>query len=360
MTAFSSIIENDRRELADELAPFLEVLEGSTLLITGSNGFLCSYIIDMVIGLNDLAFRRPCHVIGVDNLQSGIATRTAHLAGRNDYEFIAADASRPLPEMHADWIIHGASIASPTFYRRFPLETIDVNVAGTRNALELARTQKARSFLLLSSSEIYGDPDAAHIPTSEDYRGYVSCTGPRACYDESKRLGETLTSTYFRLFGTPVKTIRPFNVYGPGQRIDDRRIIPDLMSAALERQPLILLSDGRATRAFCYALDFVRALLLILVSDRNGEVFNVGNDEAEMPMRAVADVMSEVAGGEPRLPVQYETSEDPDYLADNPTRRCPDLTKLRTTFDWTPRITLREGLRRTLESYRDLRARGAA
>ena len=331
----------------------LQALEDSTLLVTGSNGFLCSYLLDMIAGLNDEVFTRPCRVIGIDNLKSGMRARTAHLGARSDFEFLDIDVSRQLNyEGPADWIIHGASIASPTFYRQYPLETIDANVGGTRHALELTLNKRARSFVLLSSSEIYGDPDSAHIPTAEDYRGFVSCTGPRACYDESKRLGETLAMTYYRLYELPVKIIRPFNVYGPGQRLDDRRIIPDLMSAALERRPLVLLSDGRATRAFCYASDFVRALLLILVSDRNGEAFNAGNDEAEVSMREVAETMSDVAGG---LPVQYEVSEDRDYLTDNPSRRCPDLTKLRTSFDWVPRIPLREGLRRTLASYRERR-----
>jgi dTDP-glucose 4,6-dehydratase/UDP-glucuronate decarboxylase len=358
LTRFSSVLESDRRELSEELAPRLRGLEGTTLVVTGSNGFLCSYLLDMIAGLNDYGFAKPCRVIGIDNLKSGISTRTEHLSGRPDFEFLHADVSRDLAYRGpADWIIHGASIASPTFYRQYPLETIDANVGGTRTTLELARRSNARSFLFLSSSEIYGDPDPAHIPTAEDFRGFVSCTGPRACYDESKRLGETLTMTYYRLHQTPVKTIRPFNVYGPGQRIDDRRIIPDLMSAALERHSLVLLSDGRATRAFCYALDFIRALLLILVSNHNGEVFNVGNDEAETSMSAVAETMSEVAG-EPRLPVEHRTSDDRDYLTDNPTRRCPDLTKLRTSFDWSPRVPLREGLRRTLDSYRELRTKG--
>lgn len=313
----------------------------------------------MVIGLNEHAFRVPCRVIGVDNLKSGVDTRMSHLRDRDDYVSVHADVSSSLSYAGSvDWIIHGASIASPTFYRQYPLETIDVNVNGTRNALELARVKGARSFVYLSSSEIYGDPDPANIPTNEEYRGYVSCTGPRACYDESKRLGETLTMTYFHRFGTPAKIIRPFNVFGPGQRIDDRRIVPDLMNAALERRPLVLLSDGRATRAFCYALDFIRALLLILVSDHDGTAFNVGNDEAEISMRGLAETMSEVAGGTPSLPVEYQRSDDPDYLTDNPSRRCPDLGRIRTLIGWSPGITVREGLRRTLTSYQELRAEG--
>ena len=190
------------------------------------------------------------------------------------------------------------------------------------------------------------------IPTTEDYRGNVSCTGPRACYDESKRLGETLCMTYFRLHATPVKIMRPFNVYGPGQRLDDLRIIPDLMSAALAGRPIVLLSDGRATRSFCYVRDAAVAMLLALVSDANGEIFNVGND-AEISIGRLAEVMADVAAP-PRLPVEYRVSPERDYLTDNPQRRCPDLTRLRTRLEWRPEVGLAEGLARTLRSYREV------
>ena len=224
--------------------------------------------------------------------------------------------------------------------------------------LELARRPEARSLVYLSTSEIYGDPDAAHIPTREDYRGFVSCTGPRACYDESKRLAETLCATYFNLYRVPVKVIRPFNVYGPGQRLDDRRIMPDLMSAALEHKPLVLFSDGRATRAYCYVSDFIRGLLYVLMSDANGEAFNVGNDEKETSVRELAELVRDVAGSPP-LEVQFKVSKDAHYLTDNPRRRCPDLAKLRSEFPWTPRVPITEGLRRTLISYQAAAEAGA-
>ncbi|MGH9652438.1 MAG: NAD-dependent epimerase/dehydratase family protein, partial [Bryobacteraceae bacterium] len=208
-----------------------------------------------------------------------------------------------------------------------------------------------RSLLYISTSEIYGDPDAAHIPTREDYRGNVSCTGPRACYDESKRMAETLCWVYHELYKVPVKAIRPFNVYGPGQRLDDKRIIPDLVSAALERRAIELFSDGRATRSFCYVSDAIRALWLILLSDANGEAFNVGNDEREIAIGELAELISQVAGP-PRLEIRHRASEDKHYLTDNPQRRCPDLGKLRGRLGWSPKVPLAEGLERTLHSYR--------
>jgi dTDP-glucose 4,6-dehydratase/UDP-glucuronate decarboxylase len=208
--------------------------------------------------------------------------------------------------------------------------------------------------LYLSTSEIYGDPDPQAIPTPEDYRGFVSCTGPRACYDESKRLAETLCTVYFRLYDTPVKVGRPFNVYGPGQRLDDGRILPDLVSMVLEGKPLVLYSDGRSTRSFCYVRDAVRIMLGILLSDANGEAFNMGNDREEISIGALAKLMSEVAAP-PTLPIEYRISEDQHYLTDNPKRRCPDISKLRALGVPGPSVDLREGLLRTISSYREER-----
>ena len=343
----------DVERIVDELWTPLQGLAGSTVVVTGARGFLCSYFVDTLAALNDRGLNPPCHVIAIDNLKAGDNQRLAHLNGRSDIESLDRDVSKPVQlDRRVDWIIHGASLASPSFYRRFPLETIDVNVWGTRHFLDLARDGHAKGLLYLSTSEIYGDPDPAAIPTPEDYRGFVSCTGPRACYDESKRLAETLCQVYANLHGVPVKVVRPFNVYGPGLRLDDGRIIPDLMRAALAREPLVLFSDGRATRAFCYVSDAIRAMLLILLGGSAGAIFNIGNDEREI---AMSDVVEHVlrAAGPPDLPVEFRVSKDVHYLTDNPQRRCPDLTRLRSSFPWVPKVPLADGLARTLASYRE-------
>ncbi|HUI53963.1 MAG TPA: NAD-dependent epimerase/dehydratase family protein [Bryobacteraceae bacterium] len=351
MTAVSTgIIREDAGLIVRELSQQLSLLNGATLLVTGASGFLCSHFLETVAVFNETA-RPGCRLLAVDNFKTGLPERLAWISGRRDIEFRQCDVSIGFePGEPVDWIIHGAGIASPPVYRQFPLDTIDVNVNGTRHMLELLR-RGGRGMLLLSSSEIYGDPDPAHIPTAEDYRGYVSSTGPRACYDESKRLGETLAVTYYRLYGSPVKIIRPFNVYGPGQRLDDGRIIPSLMSAAYHRQPIVLYSDGRATRSFCYVRDAIRGMLLVLLSPVAGEAFNVGNDE-EISIGELAHIAAAL-DGPPLLPIRFETSADRDYLCDNPQRRCPDLAKLRNVAAWEPQVMVREGLARTLQSYRE-------
>jgi dTDP-glucose 4,6-dehydratase/UDP-glucuronate decarboxylase len=346
-----TVIAEDIEFILQELGGPLSRLSGSTVLITGAAGFLCSYLVETLAALNDSGLHPPCHVLAVDNLRTSVPERLSHLEGRGDISFLRHDVTVPFdPAKAVDWIIHGASIASPTLYRRYPLETIDVNVTGTRHMLELARQHRAKSMLFFSTSEIYGDPDPAHIPTAEDYRGYVSCTGPRACYDESKRLGETLCVTFHQLFRVPVKIVRPFNVYGPGQPLQDGRIIPDLMKSAVRRDPVVLFSDGRASRAFCYVTDAVRAMYHILLSDSNGEAFNVGNDEKEVSIRELTEVMREAAGP-PWLDIQFRASQDAHYTTDNPQRRCPNLGKLRSRFPWQPRVSLKAGLTRTLSYY---------
>jgi len=300
---------------------------------------------------NELWGDHPVDVVAVDNFIAASRRRLTHLTAARSFIFIEHDVTKPVALDGAiDYIVHGASIASPVYYRRHPLETIDVNVNGTSRVLDLAHTRRSKGVVFLSSSEIYGDPDPDFIPTKEDYRGSVSCTGPRACYDESKRLGETLCTTYFRLHRTPVKIVRPFNVYGPGQRLDDQRIIPDLVSGALRGGPLSLFSDGRPTRSFCYARDFVAALLLVLISQENGEAFNAGNDE-EISMATAAQTVAEIGGGGSPLMVEYAVNCDTDYLTDNPSRRCPDLTKIRERIGWAPEVKFREGITRTIRSY---------
>jgi dTDP-glucose 4,6-dehydratase/UDP-glucuronate decarboxylase len=325
-------------------------LAGATILISGASGFLCSYLIDILAAWNDRG-KLQTKIIGVDNFVAASCDRLNHLAGSQFVELLAQDVTEPLSiNGPIDYVIHGASIASPVYYRRFPLQTINVNVQGTLRMLEAARASRAKSIVFLSSSEIYGNPDPRFIPTPENYNGNVSCTGPRACYDESKRLGETLCATFFRVYATPVKAVRPFNVYGPGQRLDDQRIIPDLVSSALKGGPLQLFSDGSPTRSFCYSRDFVAALLLVMLSAENGEAFNIGNDE-EISIRTAAEIVARTARNNSVLEVKYVVSDDRDYLADNPNRRCPDLSKIRSRLGWFPEVKFCDGIARTIRSY---------
>jgi UDP-glucuronate decarboxylase len=349
------VVQRDLDEICERAAPALERLAGATVLVSGGEGFLPSYLVDALLHGNDRGDGSPCRVICVDNRATADPGRLAHRAGRSDFALVEQDVTEALElDEPVDYILHGASIASPTWYRQRPLETIDVNVTGTRRLLELARAKNATSFLYLSSSEIYGDPPPDRIPTTEDYWGHVSSTGPRACYDESKRLAETLCMTYHRLYDLPVTIVRPFNVYGPRLRLDDGRVVPDFVRDALEGRQIEILSDGRVTRSFCYVTDAVVAMLLLLVNGTSGEAFNLGNDD-EVTIAELATTVDDVSGN--RLGVRYETSSDAAYLTDNPSRRMPNLGKLRAAIDWQPRVDLRDGIARTLAYYRAERGR---
>jgi len=201
-----------------------------------------------------------------------------------------------------------------------------------------------------SSSEVYGDPDDAHIPTPETYQGNVSITGPRACYDESKRFGETLCLTYWRIFELPVKIVRPFNVYGPGIRPDDYRVLPNFIEHALRGKPLPIHGDGSNTRSFCYINDAVEAIFKVLFSGVDGEPFNVGNPEPEISVKELAHLVAQA------MPTRVEVAHiDPPhvvYAKSDPKRRCPDISKLRVVTGFTPRYDLITGLKRTIEWFR--------
>jgi len=347
----TDIIYKDMEMIYESIKDCFIHTGGHTWLITGSGGFIGSYFLDFIDYCNNNVFYEPDKVICIDNYKTGSISRIKHLLSNNNFQFINTDISKPIElSQHIDYIVHAASIASPTYYRKYPIETIEVNVWGLKNLLDIAKEKNLKSMLYLSSSEIYGNPDEEHIPTSETYNGNVSCIGPRACYDESKRLGETLCINYWKQYGVPIKIARPFNVYGPGMRIDDRRVIPDFFKGAIYNKRIEILSDGSPTRSFCYISDAVTGFIKIMMSDYNGEIFNIGNDEMEITIGQLAEKIAEIVCD---VTVIYNKSSDTEYLTDNPQRRCPDLKKARTLIKYNPSVNLETGLRRLFDWYKE-------
>jgi dTDP-glucose 4,6-dehydratase len=303
-------------------------------VVTGAAGFLGSHLVDLLLA-------RGHRVIGIDNFVTGSVDNIAHLSGRSDFRFIQQDVTEFLYlEGRVDCVWHFASPASPVDYRELPIQTLKVGSLGTHKALGLARHKGAR-FLLASTSEVYGDP-LVH-PQPESYWGNVNPIGPRGCYDEAKRFAEALTMAYHHEHGIETRIVRIFNTYGPRMRLNDGRVVPEFVSQALRHRPLTVFGDGSQTRSFCYCSDLVEGIHRLM---ERGDAFpvNLGNPR-EMTILEFAREIIRVTGSRSRIVHRPLPKDDPR-------QRQPDITRARALLRWEPRVTLPDGLRRTIEHLR--------
>ena len=337
---YSSLADDERRKLS-----------GGTILITGSAGFLGFYLTNFFRRFRaELNLKK---IICLDNFMLG---RPAWQENFRDEHFsfdkfnIISDDVKNIPDAAAaNFVIHMASIASPTFYRRHPIETMDANVWGLRRLLDFYREKNLTGLLFFSTSEIYGDPPPEKVPTDEEYFGNVSATGPRSCYDESKRFGETLCKYFAQIYDMPIGVVRPFNNYGPGMKLDDKRVPADFAKNVFDGKDITILSSGAPTRTFCYIADAAAGYLKVLLHGRY-DYFNIGIDKPEITIAELAEIYRE-AGAEIfgyRGKVNYAVPNDKDYLTNNPQRRCPVLDKARKLLHYKPTILVNEGVRRFL------------
>jgi UDP-glucuronate decarboxylase len=345
-------MKDDVSAIIENLGPMAHRFSGKTILVSGGAGFLGRHFIALFRRLNRDILSEPCKVISCDNYITG-EQLSLHQGGRHDPNVIDvwADVCHPLPiREDINFILHAAGVASPVYYMKYPLETIESAVQGTRNLLELARrNQSLEGFVFFSSSEIYGDPDPQSVPTPETYHGYVSSVGPRACYDESKRLGETISVVYSQRYDVPVKIVRPFNVFGPGMKHDDRRVIPMFTFEALNGRALPVHGDGSQTRTFCYITDAITGFIQVLLQGRSGEAYNIGNPESEIPMRGLAELYREIIPTASYKCVSYPST----YPAGEPQRRCPNLAKAAHELGYSSKVRLRDGLDSFIEWARE-------
>jgi dTDP-glucose 4,6-dehydratase len=309
------------------------------ILITGGAGFLGSHLCDRFLAEGH-------EVIAMDNLITGKTANIEHLAGHDRFLFIKHDVTNYIYiEGPLDAVLHFASPASPIDYLELPIPTLKVGALGTHKALGLAKDKDA-CFLLASTSEVYGDP-LVH-PQTEDYWGNVNPTGPRGVYDEAKRFAEAMTMAYHRYHGIDTRIARIFNTFGPRMRLNDGRVVPNFIAQALWGEPLTVYGDGTQTRSFCYVNDTVEGIYRLLLSHET-EPVNIGNP-GEMTILAFAHKIIELTNSSSQIDfVQPEDAR----IKDDPKVRQPDISKARRVLGWEPKVSLDEGLQKTIEWFRD-------
>ncbi|WP_017299410.1 UDP-glucuronic acid decarboxylase family protein [Nodosilinea nodulosa] len=303
------------------------------ILVTGGAGFIGSHLIDRLMAAGN-------EVICLDNFYTGHRHNLLHWLDHPYFEVIRHDVTEPI-RLEVDQIYHLACPASPVHYQYNPVKTIKTNVMGTLNMLGLAKRVKAR-FLLASTSEVYGDPEVH--PQSEEYRGNVNPIGIRSCYDEGKRVAETLSFDYHRQNNVDIRVARIFNTYGPRMLENDGRVVSNFVVQALQGKPLTLYGTGAQTRSFCYVSDLVEGLIRLMNGDYIGPV-NLGNPDEYTILQLAQTVQSMV---NPDLDLVYKPLPQ-----DDPQRRKPDITRAKTFLDWSPTVPLQEGLKLTIEDFRD-------
>lgn len=335
VSAGNLLIDNDIQLLLDNTSDIN--LENKTILITGGAGFIGSWLCDLLI-------KKNAKVICIDNLSSGLEKNIAHLLQDDGFTFIKHDITEQFNcDEEIDIVFHLASRASPFEFEEYPLEILKANTFGTLNALGIARKSRA-TFLFTSTSETYGNP--AIVPTPESYFGNVNAIGVRGCYDEGKRCGEAFVMAYKKQYHMDIRIARIFNTYGPRMRYDGiyGRVAPRFISQALNSKPITVFGNGEQTRSFCYITDQLNGLLrLASYKEAEGEVINIGNHD-ERKVLDLAYIVKKLTGS------SSEITFGP-LPQDDPYKRCPDITKANKILEWEPKISLEDGLEKTINWF---------
>ena len=307
----------------------------SRIVITGAAGFIGSHLTEHFLQQNN-------QVVGIDNLSTGAKKNLDHLLEDKRFEFIEQDVTKYIEVAGpVDTVLHWASPASPLDYLELPIQTLKVGALGTHNALGLAKSKNA-TFVLASTSEVYGDP--LEHPQKESYWGNVNPIGPRGVYDEAKRFAEAMTVAYHRYHGLNTKVIRIFNTYGPRMRINDGRAIPTFIGQALRNEEVTIFGRGTQTRSFCYVTDLVDGILRLIDSNIHQPV-NIGNP-AEMSIEEIAQIIIKMTNSSSQIVFKPLPEDDPKV-------RKPDITRAQTQLGWSPKVSIADGLTETIRYFKD-------
>ena len=343
------IVTEDLEAITSAALPW-DDLAGRTVLVTGAAGFLPAYMVETLLFLNEKHPDQKTRVLGLVRHEGRARARFAAYEGRPDLKLVVGDVSGPVDfgePVH--YIIHAASQASPKYYKSDPVGTLSANIAGTQRLLEMAREQGTKSFLFFSSGEVYGRISDAQVPTREDDYGPVDPMDVRSCYGESKRMGETMCVAWHAQYGVPARVARPFHTYGPGMSLDDGRVFADFVADIVAGRDIVMKSDGRATRAFCYLADAAAGFFTVLLKGTSGEAYNVGNDKAESSILDLALRLVALFPEKDLRVVQQPVPTD-GYLQSKISRGCPEISRARA-LGWEPTTTIEDGFKRTVLSF---------
>lgn len=325
-----------------------------SILITGASGFLGTYLSNYFLYFFEKLKLKKIYLSDIDILK--IKKNINYKNFNNKCLLLKSDVTNKKSSIfkikQIDIIIHAATIASPSFYRKYPLKTAEANVDGLKNLLNFSLKRKIKRILFFSSSEIYGNPDNKNIPTKETYNGNISSIGPRACYDESKRFGETLCYIYNKIYRLPIRIVRPFNNYGPYLSTKDKRLPSDLLKKVLKNENIVIYSNGSPRRTFCYVADAICGYLNAIKYEKF-DVFNIGNEDDEISVFKFSRIFQSVAKKELNYKgkILFKKSNDTNYLTDNPQRRKPCLKKSKKLLKYKPKIGIEEGITKFLLFY---------
>ena len=330
-------LQSDIKEIFNNLKHLKKNLSGKKFLISGANGFLGKYFIRSLIEINK-TLSKKIKILAID-----IKFDQCEIYNDKNVKKLKQDInSIKNITFKSNYVLHAAGIPSPKHYYNKPIEAIFTSITGTKKLLEYSKKNNSK-FIFFSSSEIYGNPDSKNIPTSETYNGNVSCIEDRSCYDEGKRVGETLCYFYKIKQKVNVAIFRPFNVFGPGMQETDYRVLPNFTSRIKGNIPLQIYGTGNQTRTFCYITDAMEGFIRVILNGVPGESYNIGNPNPEISVISLIKKIESILGKK----VMYDIVDYPDsYPADEPSRRCPDILKAKLQIKYEPRVDIDEGLKR--------------
>ena len=339
----NNFYKNDIFEIISGISDCKKKLRNKKILLVGANGFLGKYFTEVfkkLIDKDKIKFKLDCY----DNFISSkndpdIPKYHKHI------KFYKKDISKIKIKKKYDKIIFLAGIASPFIYKKYPIETLSVSYNGLENLLKHSLKYKSE-LIFFSSSEIYGNPDRKNIPTKETYYGNVNSFGPRSCYDEGKRVGETLCYIYKNYFNSKIKIIRPFNIFGPLMNKKDYRVIPNIINKITSNKKILIHGNGRQTRTFCYITDGMIGFLRVILLGKFGEIYNIGNQSNEISMINLVKIFDKIL----KKKNKFKLIDYPkNYPADEPIRRCPNINKAIKDTKYNPKISIKDGVHRVLK-----------